>query len=60
MLSDEHVLRSRGYDKTPDVKLEVPVAVNGRIINWIESKVKLSKPFFHLVYTRARYAYTIA
>ncbi|KAJ0173602.1 hypothetical protein K1T71_010751 [Dendrolimus kikuchii] len=37
--SDENILRSRGYDKTPDFKLDVPIAVDGFIVNWVEKQI---------------------
>ncbi|XP_067012318.1 CDAN1-interacting nuclease 1 [Anabrus simplex] len=52
---DEELMRKHGYDKTPDVKLEVPIAVDGFIVNWIESKALFGDEEGHKTYMKEQY-----
>ncbi|XP_063991580.1 CDAN1-interacting nuclease 1 [Diachasmimorpha longicaudata] len=51
----EENLKVQGYDKTPDIKLEVPIAVNGFVINWIESKARFGTPSIHRSHLNKQY-----
>lgn len=52
----ENDLRSKGYDKTPDLKLNVPIAVDGFVVNWIESKGLFGDQSGHRSYISEQYS----
>ncbi|XP_059179370.1 CDAN1-interacting nuclease 1-like [Physella acuta] len=47
---DEDQMREDGYDKTPDIKLQLPILINNRVVNWIESKASFGDPINHQQY----------
>ena len=52
---DENELRKLGYDKTPDLKLEIPVYIKGQVVCWIESKASFGCPEAHKIYLNEQY-----
>ncbi|XP_018331688.1 uncharacterized protein C15orf41 homolog [Agrilus planipennis] len=52
---NEEYLRRYGYDKTPDIKMEIPIMIDGVIINWIESKALFGSEELHREYFKNQY-----
>lgn len=51
----EEDMRKMGYPKTPDVCLLEPIAIDGVVIKWIESKAWFGDPISHTAYLRDQY-----
>lgn len=49
---DEHDLRRTGFDKTPDLKLAIPVLFRGKVVHWIESKALFGSTKVHQKYIK--------
>lgn len=43
----EAALRSGGFARTPDARLDVPILVNGRLVCWVDSKACFQDPAVH-------------
>lgn len=52
---DEEHLKMIGCDKTPDIKLDVPILINSRVVNWIESKASFGDKENHAGYLKNQY-----
>ena len=53
--STEDKLRGEGKAVTPDVKLVVPVSINGHVVHWIDSKAMFGSEETHVRYTEDQY-----
>lgn len=51
----EEDMRTLGYPKTPDVCLLEPIAIDGTVIKWIESKAWFGDSISHKSYLRDQY-----
>lgn len=55
LLLDEKDLIFLGYGKTPDVRFEIPILVDGKVIYWIESKATFGCRLNHPKYLDEQY-----
>lgn len=51
---DEQKLMAQGFAKTPDVLLVVPFAVQGREVNWIDSKAMFGSKDIHVAHLQTQ------